>query len=66
MSDDKMTVAEVAELTGYSEGHIRYLIRNDRIDAERVGERVYLIDRDSAVEYAARMDALGNEKHARQ
>ena len=66
MSNDKMTVAEAAALTGYSEGHIRYLIRNDRIDAERVGERMYLIDRESVVSYAARMDALGNEKHAVQ
>jgi excisionase family DNA binding protein len=66
MSEGKVTVAEAAELTGYSEGHVRYLIRNDKIEAERLGKLVYVIDRQSLMDYAGRMDALGNEKHAPQ
>jgi excisionase family DNA binding protein len=64
MSEDKLTVAEAAELTGYSAGHVRYLIRNDKVDAEKIGQRVYVVDRQSLVDYANKMEALGTEKHA--
>ena len=66
MSDEIITVTEAAELTGYSEGHIRYLVREEKIKGNRVGERMYLIDRASVVKYANRMDALGDSKHAPQ
>jgi excisionase family DNA binding protein len=64
MSEDKLTVTEAAELTGYSEGHIRYLVRNEKVEAERLGKLVYLIDRPSLVNYATKMETLGTEKHA--
>jgi excisionase family DNA binding protein len=67
MSENKsmINVASAAKLAGYSAGHVRYLIRNGRIDAEKVGERVYLVDRDSLMEYVARMEVLGNKKFAK-
>jgi excisionase family DNA binding protein len=66
MGRNSLTVTEAAELTGYSEGHVRWLIRNGRIEAEQVGKRVYLIDRESLMEYAGRMEELGTKKHARR
>ena len=63
---DEITPEEAAKLTGYSTGHIRWLIRNKKICARRIGERVYLIDRLSVLAYAARMRTLGSQKHAPQ
>jgi excisionase family DNA binding protein len=66
MDKERITVTEAAKLTGYSEGHIRWLIRHGRIEAERIGQRVYLIDRQSLLEYADRMQELGTKKHAKK
>ena len=57
----KLTVTEASELTGYSEGHIRWLVRESRIAAERVGQRVMLIDRASLMSYATTMREVDRE-----
>jgi excisionase family DNA binding protein len=60
----ELTVAEAAEQSGYSEGHIRRLIRWGKIKARQIGARVYLIDAESLLKYTEAMNALGNEKHS--
>ena len=63
---DKLTVAEAAALSGYSERHVRRLVNWGKVDGERVGQRVYIIDKDSLLAYTQTMKELGNEKHAPQ
>ena len=60
----ELTPNEAAILTGYSAGHIRWLARQEKIEARRVGQRVLLIDKQSLLEYAAEMRDLGVAKHA--
>lgn len=61
---DEITVAEAAELTGYSERHIRRWAKDESIEARQVGGWLYLIDRESLLQHVGEMKALGNSKHA--
>ena len=61
---DMLTVAEAAALSGYSERHVRRLAESGKVDGQRVGQRVYLIDKDSLLAYVATMQELGDGKHA--
>ena len=60
---DMLTVAEAAALSGYSERHVRRLVHGDKVDGQRVGQRVYLINKESLLAYVGEMKELGNEKH---
>ena len=64
MDDKELTVQQAADLTGYSLRHVRRLASEGTVKARRVGVRVFLIDRQSLLAYARRMDDLGTEKHA--
>lgn len=55
-------VKEGAHLTGYSVGHVKYLARNGKVLARRVG-LVHVINRDSLLAYKHEMDRLGKKKH---
>jgi excisionase family DNA binding protein len=57
-----ITTKEAAELTRYHPTHIRWLIREDRIEGRKLG-RDWLIDRESLEEYARNMKSLGPAKH---
>jgi excisionase family DNA binding protein len=59
---DEMTIGEAAERSGYSEGHLRRLVREGKIDGRRVGERMYLIDTQSLARYIDEMNRLGTRK----
>ena len=61
---DMLTVAEAAALSGYSERHVRRLAEGGRVNGQRVGQRVYLIDKESLLAYVGEMKELGSEKHA--
>lgn len=45
-----LSVAEVAEVTGYNAGHVQYLLREKRIDAVKIKNRYY-ISAESVVAY---------------
>lgn len=60
----ELTVSEAAQLAGYSERHVRRLARQGQVDARQVGGWLYLIDRQSLMEYAEKMKALGQYKYA--
>jgi excisionase family DNA binding protein len=64
MSLDGITTAEAAELTGYSERHIRRLASDGTVDARLVGKQLYLVDKASLLAYVEKMDRLGKSKHA--
>jgi excisionase family DNA binding protein len=65
--DDRteLTVDEAAGISGYAAGHIRWLIRNDKIAARRIGHRVYLVNLESLQAYLATVEELGTKKHSR-
>lgn len=64
VGNDKLTVAEAAELSGYTRRHVTRLVKQERVAGQRVGQRVYLVDRASLLAYVEEMRTLGNEKHA--
>ncbi|MFZ2096388.1 MAG: helix-turn-helix domain-containing protein [Anaerolineales bacterium] len=49
-TDQWITTAEATKLTGYNNEHIRRLIRNGKIKAQKFGI-VWQVDRDSILEY---------------
>lgn len=58
------TPTEAARLTGYSVGHIRWLARHGKVKYRRIGERVLLIDVQSVLQHAEKMNELGTAKHS--
>jgi len=57
-----ITTAEAADLTGYTTALIRYLARNQHIEAQKFG-RDWMIKRWSVQVYADEMRRLGTAKH---
>ena len=64
VDNDKLTVAEAAELSGYTGRHITRLVKQGRVNGQRVGLRVYLVDRESLLAYVLKMQRAGRERHA--
>ena len=64
MTAIEITALEASELTGYTGRHIRRLARDGAIKARLIGKKMYLIDKESLLVYAKRMDLMGTEKHA--
>ena len=64
----EITAVEASELTGYSGRHIRRLAKDGAIKARMlvIGKQRlwYLIDKESLLVYAKRMNLMGTEKHA--
>lgn len=51
----KMTTLEVARLAGVTNNAVNQAILRGELNAERFGSRMYMVDEDSAMEYAARV-----------
>ena len=51
-----------AQLTGYSQAHMRILAHSGQVEARKVG-RDWLIKHESLLAYKQRMDRLGPQKH---
>jgi len=64
MGDTEITVKEAAKITKYTTRHIRRLAEQGTVKARLIGERLYLISKDSLLDYVAKMESLGNGKHA--
>ena len=58
-----ITVEEAQALAGYSVAYLRRLARRGRIEALKVGDDLWLINRDGLLAYKSEMDALGPGKH---
>ena len=61
-NNNLLSVAEAAQVSEYSEGHIRWLIRTGKVNAQKVGERVYLVELGSLTAYIEKMRAMGSAK----
>ena len=48
--DDLISLSEAARLSGYSMGHLRYLITHDRLEGWKLG-RNYVTTREALAEY---------------
>ena len=57
-----VTTDEAATLTGYVVEYVRCLARAGRIHAEKRG-RDWWVDQDALLQYKAKMDHLGEQKH---
>jgi hypothetical protein len=53
---------EAASVSGYTPIYIRYLIRQNRVEARRVGN-AWLVNLDSLLAHKAKMESLGKLKH---
>ena len=60
--DGWVTIAQAAEIAGYSRAYVRQLANRGRIDARKVG-RDWLVDRAGLEAYRQQMEALGPGKH---
>lgn len=49
--NDRLTLIEASEVTGYSVGHLRRLVKAGRLTAWRRGQRLIVVD-------AAELDAM--------
>jgi excisionase family DNA binding protein len=52
MAEEWITTQEAAEIIGVTRNHIRYLIRNGKLEAKRFG-RAWMVSYKSTEEYAA-------------
>lgn len=57
-----ITVEEASKLSGYHPDHLRRIIRQGRIAAEKKG-LMWWVDRDSLNAYLTRIQELGTKKH---
>lgn len=58
---DLLTVSEAAKLSGYHPERIRELIRDNKISASKFSI-VWQVDRQSLLDYLARMQAQGRKR----
>jgi excisionase family DNA binding protein len=61
MNGDWLTVKEAAKLSRYHPETIRELIRDDRIKARKISI-VWVVDRESLLEYIAKAQAMGEKR----
>ena len=57
-----VTTIEAAELTGYHAVHIRRLVKDGYVRGRKFG-RDWMLDKESVLAYAQKMEALGTAKH---
>jgi hypothetical protein len=57
-----ITIDEAAAIIGCTPDHARYLARNNRLTTQIVGKRMYLVDEQSAVEFANTPQQTGRPK----
>ena len=51
LTKDQLSVAEAAEVIGCTDGRVRQLLGEGRIEGEKIGERVWVVSRKSAENY---------------
>jgi predicted transcriptional regulator len=56
------SVSEAAEVLGCTEQHVRYLIRHDKVKAERFSSLVWLVNVSSLKKYARREINVGRPR----
>jgi excisionase family DNA binding protein len=59
--DDWLTTHEAAELSGYTQAHIRLLIRKDEIDGKKWG-RDWQVSRESLLIYLRKAETMGEKR----
>ena len=57
-----LTTEEAADVSGYNVRYLRQLINEGKIRAIK-RSRIFFVDRDSLLAYAAEMNRLGSAKH---
>jgi excisionase family DNA binding protein len=57
-----VSVTEAREKTGYSDRHIRLLLRENTIKGRKTGG-IWLVDLDDLLQYKRQMDELGTKRY---
>lgn len=67
-SPDKtwLTVEEAVALIGCTDGWVRHLLREGKLEGWRAGERAWLVRRESALQARAGLSSRSNAKKAEQ
>ena len=67
-SPDKtwLTVEEAVALIGCTDGWVRHLLREGKLEGWRAGERAWLVRRESAIKARAGLSSRSNAKKAEQ
>lgn len=65
-SPDKtwLTVEEAVKLIGCTDGWVRHLLREGKLEGWRAGERAWLVSRDSAIQARSTLTTRSNAKKA--
>lgn len=67
MLDNKwLTLAEAAELTGYTDGYLRRMLRNGELKGEKFSERLWLVDKRDAEKLAKKPHILGRPRSGKK
>jgi len=59
--DEWLTVTQAARLSGYNADHLRELIRDGKIEAQKFSI-VWMVDRESLLAYKAKAQASGEKR----
>lgn len=51
LTGNQISVAEAAEIIGCTDGRVRQLLGEGRLEGEKIGERVWIVSRKSAEVY---------------
>lgn len=62
IGEDWLTTNDAAALTGYTQAYMRQLAQRGGVTAIKAG-RDWLLERAALLEYARRMEVLGDNKH---
>jgi|LakMenEpi03Aug12_release.lakeMendotaPanAssembly.Ray.scaffolds.fasta_scaffold71624_2 excisionase family DNA binding protein len=61
-----MTVAEAANLIGCTVGYVRRLLIEGKLRGQKFGVRVWMVDRDSALEYRDYVPTTGRPRRVQK
>lgn len=57
-----LTIHDAAQLIGCSEDHVRLLARNGTLDSQKLGKRMWLLEKDSVVKFALEPQKTGRPR----
>lgn len=59
-----LTIEEAVEVIGCTPGYVRILLRDEKLIGKKLGDRLWLVDVDSAKEFAKKPASTGRPRNA--
>lgn len=63
ISGQYLTMAEVVDLTGYTQAYLRRLLREGQLKGTKIGPRLWLVDPKAAEKLAKLEQSTGRPRH---